>query len=226
MSSRIKALAAGLAVALLAAGFGYWAYDAQRKKDLHNTVWATLQDVSPRMRDALTLEVSLPPAGRVGTADQLEQHAAAVDTRLNQLKTLDDRGDPGLYRAADSYLVTVREILRKQAATNRSRQSLSQNLEALRKHMQSDDRSGAWVGEAVAAKEKVDKDYRDYRSFADAFNTLLGTLTAEQSKVATHVDSALLCDIDLISAARDRTLAALKDAAAEIEKIRQLHPSR
>lgn len=226
MSSRIKSLAIGLVVAILAAGFGYWAYDAQRKKDLHGAVWSILQDVSPRMREALTLEAGLPAAGRAGTAQQLEEHAAAVDVRLRQLKSMDDRADPELYRAADSYVLTVREILLKQAASNRSRQALTQSLEALRKHMQSDNRTGTWVGQAVVAKEKVDKDYRDYRIYTDAFNTVLGTLGGVQSRIAPHVEPSLLADIQLISDARDWTLSALKDTAAEIEKIKQLESHR
>src|SRR5687768_2480649 len=134
MSSRTRTLAIGLAIAILAATAGYWAYSSSQKRELRAAVSVILHDVSPRMREALTLEVSLPPTGRLGTGAQLEQHAAAVDQRLQQLKRLDGAPDFQLFDAADSYLLTVREILRRQAASNRHRQSLSETLEALRAH--------------------------------------------------------------------------------------------
>jgi hypothetical protein len=186
MTYRTKAFVMACAALLAAGVLGYWSYDKHRKQALRSGVATILLDVSPRMREALTLEISLPPEGRLGTGNQLDQHAAA----------------------------------------NHSRLSLSENMEALRKHMQFDNRTGARVQEAVAAREKVDKDHRDYRISADAFNTVLGTLSAAQTKVEPHIDAAQLCDIKLISDVRDQTLKAVSEAAAEIEKIKQLEGHR
>lgn len=216
----MKSLVAGLIVVLAAIVFGYYGYGVQKQRDLRGAIWVMLQETAPRMREALTLEASLPPAGRMGTADQLERHADAVDQRLQQLKSMDGSPDRAVADATDSYLVTVREILRKQSAANRARQSLSGSLQALRKHMQADDRTGAWVDHAVAAKERADKDYRDYRISAEAFNTVLGTLTDAQTRIAAHVEAQLLCDVDLIRAVRDQTLAALSETAGEMAKIK------
>ena len=221
MSSRTKSLVAGLIVVLSAIVFGYYGYyGMQKQRDLRGAMRVMLQETAPHMREALTLEVSLPPAGRMGTADQLERHADAVDHRLQQLKSMDGSPDRAVADATDSYLVTVREILRKQSAANRARQSLSDSLEALRKHMQADDRTGAWVEQAVAAKERADKDYRDYRISAEAFNTVLGTLSDAQTRIAAHVEAQLLCDVELIKAVRDQTVAALSETAGEMAKIR------
>jgi hypothetical protein len=222
VSSRTKALATGLTVLIVTAVFGYWAYNSNKKRDLRAAVIVILHDVSPRIREALTLEVSLPPTGRVGTGAQLEQHVAAVDRRLQQLKRLNGTPDFQLFDAADSYVVTVREILRQQAASNRHRLSLSESLEALRSHMQADDRTGAWVQEAVTAKEQVDKNYREYRVSTEAFSTILGTLTPAQAKIALYVDASTLSDVQLISETRQRTFDATNLAAAEIEKIKEL----
>lgn len=226
MSSRTKALAIGLTVVILTAVFGYWAYSSNKKRDLRAAVMVILRDVSPRMREALTLEASLPPTGRVGTGAQLEQHAAAVDQRLQQLKRLNGAPDSHLLDAADSYVMTVREILRQQAASNRHRLSLSEGLEALRSHMQADNRTGAWVQEAVTAKERVDKGYREYRVSTEAFSTVLGTLTPAQAKIATYVDASMLSDVQLISETRQRTFDATSLAAAEIDKIKRLDTFR
>jgi hypothetical protein len=226
MSSRTKTIVKGLVLLLVAAGFSYWGYAAYKKRELRAAVAAILQDVGPRMRDALTLEVSLPPVGRLGTGPQLEQQAATVDQRLQQLKRMDGKPDFGLYDAADSYVLTVREILRRQAASNRYRESLSESLDALRKHMQSDDRTGAWVTEAVIAKERADKDYREYRIATEAFVTVLATLPAAQAKIVPHVDAAQLVEQQLMDETRKRTLEASAQAAAEIEKLKQLEGYR
>ena len=226
MSSRAKALAIGftflIVAAIVAAVFGYWAYGSNKKRELRAAVTVILHDVSPRMREALTLEVSLPPTGRVGTGTQLEQHAAAVDRRLQQLKSLNGAPDFQLFDAADSYVVTVREILRRQAASNRHRLALSEGLAALRLHMQADNRAAAWVKEAVTAKERVDQDYREYRVSTETFSTVLGTLTPAQAKIATYVDASTWSDVQLISETRQRTCDATNLAAAEIEKIKEV----
>jgi hypothetical protein len=99
-------------------------------------------------------------------------------------------------------------------------------MEALRKHMQTDDRTGAWVQEAVVARERLDKVHREYRISADAFNTVLGTLTAAQTKITPYVDAAQLSDIQLIGDARNQTLKALSEATAEVEKFKQLESHR
>jgi hypothetical protein len=211
---------------IVTAVFGYWAYSSNQKRELRAVITLILHDVSPRMREALSLEVSLPPTGRVGTGAQLEQHAAAVDQRLLQLKGLSGAPDFQLFDAAGSYVLTVREILRRQAASNRLRLSLSESLEALRTHMQADNGTGAWVQEAVTAKERVDGDYRKYRVSTEAFNTVLGTLTAAQAKIASYVEASMLSDVQLISETRQRTFDATNLAAAEIEKIKELAPPR
>lgn len=211
---------------VLAAGAGYWGYSSHKKRELRAAAVAVLQDVSPRIREALTLEVSLPPVGRLGTDTQLEQQAAAVDQRLQQLKAMNGTADPALLDAAESYVLTVREILRKQAASNRHRQSLSRSVDALRKHMQSDDRTGSWVTDAVTAKEHTDQDYREYRISTEAFDTVLGTLPAAQAKIAPYVDTARLVEQQLMNEARKRTLDASNQAAAEIGTIKQLDAYR
>jgi hypothetical protein len=226
MALKPKALAVVVLATLLAAALGYWAYGAHKKQELRLVVAAILADVSPRMREALEIEAGLPAEGRKGLSPQLEQHAAAVDQRLQQLKGMDGTPDLPLFDAADSYVLTAREILRKQAASNQHRESLSQSLEALRTHMRADDRTGGWVKEAVVARERVDREYREYRIATEAFGTVLGTLTAAQTKIARYVDASQLSDVKLIGETRSRTLEALKQLAAEMEQVKQLESYR
>lgn len=228
MSSRTKVLAAALALALLAGGCGYWSYSTREKRELRAAITAILPDVSARLREGLTLEISLPPVGRVGIGWQVEEQAAAVEQRLQQLKSLKSDPDPALYYATDAYVLTAREILLQQAASNRYRQSLTLSLDALRTHMQSqpEGRTDAWTAQALAAKERVDQDYRDYRGAAKAFDAVLMTLPGAQSRIASQIDAAQAVEQPLIGENHRRSLAAVAEAAAEIEKFTRLDTYR
>ena len=88
--------------------------------------------------------------------------------------------------------------------------------------MRADNRTGAWVGEAVQRKERVEKDYRDYASATEALDKLLESLPASAAKLAARSQAAPLVDANLVAEARKRTSAALQQATGEMEKIRQL----
>lgn len=220
MTSGFKALAFTVAAVLLGGALGNWAYKSHQKKTFRASVVTLLQDAGQRMQEALTLEAGLPAEGRTGIARQLEQHAAAVALDLQQVKALDGAPDRKLADAADGYLLTVREILRRQAASNRHRIAMTNSLEALRAHMRADDRTGHWITAAVRARGELDAHYREYRVTTEAFGTILDGLAASERKIAPYVDASLLSDPRLIEAARSRTLQALGEAAAEMEQVK------
>lgn len=224
--SRNKTVAIALVSALAASALGYWGYSAHQKRELHKAVVALVTDTSARLRDALNIEAGLPPADPAATVRKLDEHAAAVDRNLTEIKRMDASRNLALADATDSYLLTVREILRYQASSHWFRLGLSESTQALRDHMRADDRSGSWVREAVRAKEQVNTDYRDYRLASDAFRTLLESFPADQAKIAPYVGASPLIDQNLVGTARERALEVSKQAAGEMEKIKQLDAYR
>jgi hypothetical protein len=126
-----------------------------------------------------------------------------------------------LAEAADDYLLTSREILKRLVNAQRYRQLLSESLPALIQHTRADNRTGAWVQEAVKARERVNKDHRDLSLATGALDQLLQSFPASQKKIAPFVDPAVLIDDGAIAAARARALEAAKRVSAEIEKTRQ-----
>ena len=92
--------------------------------------------------------------------------------------------------------------------------------------MRTDDRSAAWVKEAVAARERVNRDYRGYSAAATVLDQLLRSFAEVQSKVAQHLEPALVIDAAVIDAARSRALAAAKQAEAEVARTRKLDAFR
>lgn len=215
---------------LVAAGLGYWAYHTYKLGVLRSTVAALLTSASGQMREALAAEAGPAPADRLRLAKKLDEHAAVIDALVVQLKLKRQEleRDTRLTDAADDFLLTCREILRRRAASQRAYALLSDSMEALRDQLRAagTDRSAKWPREAVRARERAERDFRDYRNTSAAYATLLGQFPTSQKKIAPHVDPAALIDDKLVSAARERSLATAKQVAEEMEKVRQLRASR
>jgi len=203
---------------LVAAGLGYWGYGALKKRELNQTTVAALTDASARMREALSIEAA-PIADRAQTAQILEEHAAAMERHLKGLQSLDTSRDRALADAADHYLFSVREILRKQADSQRHRLLLADSLQSLREHMRADNRTSAWVQQAVKAKERVNKDYRGYARAAEALGQFIETYPASQARIAPYIVASALIPEELTEKARQSVLASARQAAAEVEKM-------
>jgi hypothetical protein len=207
------------AVALVvAAALGYWAYGTHKKSELGKTAMALAQETGRHLQEALSTEPSRPSTEIV---QAIGEYAAAASRNLEALKRLDAAGNQGLVDALDDYLLTSREIFGRQAASYRFRRQLLASTQALRDHMRADNRTGAWVREAVQGKERVEKDYRDYLGAAEALDKLLESFPASLARLASRSRGALLVDTKLVVEARKRSSAALKQATDEVEKIRQ-----
>jgi hypothetical protein len=219
-SSMRIAVTAIVAAALIA--LGYWGYNAYQKRTLRSGISAILKTAGETLRESLSLEPGPAAADRLQLAKKLEDRAATLDNSIGQLKRMQVERDFQLSDDAENYLITVREIIGKRATANRLYVLHTESLEALQEHMRTDNRTGAWVRQAVLAKERAEKDFRDYRLAVATYGTLLGTLASTQKKVAPFVSSAALVDEALLAKARERAIETAKQAAAEMEKVRQL----
>lgn len=208
------------AVALVvAATLGYWAYGVKKRSDVGNTAVALAQATARHLEDAFVAD---PGRASTETAQAIGEYAAAASRNLETLRRLDASGKQPLVDAVDDFLLTGREILTRQAASYRFRRQLSQSAQALHNHMRADNRTGAWIREAVRHKEHVEKDYRDYVNTAEALDKLLQSFPASVAKVAARTRAAPLVDAKLVDQARSRSNAALKQATGEVERIRKL----
>lgn len=219
-SIRTIVIAAAVLAAVIA--LGYWGYSAYKKRVLHSAVSAILKNAGGVLRESLSLEPGPASADRLQLAKKLEDRAVAIDKSIGQLKRLQVERDLMLADDAENYLITLREIISKRAASNQLYVLHSESLGALQDHMRADNHTGAWVKQAVRAKERAEKDFRDYRLAVATYGTLLGTLTSTQKKIAPYVESAALVDGELLAKARERAIETTKQAAAEMEKIRQM----
>ena len=203
-------------VAVIAVVAAWWGYGEHRKGEQRKAIVALVSDTATRMSSALTATDGGPEAAR-----KLEEHTAAADRNLAELKRMNTAREPAFAEAADDYLLTGREILKRLVNVQRYRQLLSESLPALQAHMRADNRTGAWVQEAVKARERVNKDHRDLTIAAGVLDQLLQSFPASQKKIAPFAGPAVLIDDSVLTAARARALEAVKQAAAEIAKTNQ-----
>ena len=218
MTAGLRTPLVAAAVIVVAAALGYWAYGTKKASDAGKTAMALAQETARHLQDALVADPGRPSSE---TTQAVGEYAAVASRNLEALKRLDARGTQQLVDAADDFLLTSREILARQAAGFRARRQLLGSTQALRDHMRADNRTGAWVREAVQHKERVEKDYRDYSAAAEALDKLLESFPASVARLAARSGGAPLIEDKLVGEARKRSSAALKQATDEVEKIRQ-----
>jgi hypothetical protein len=199
----------------------YWAYDEHQKRERPRIVSALVRDASVRFEDALSSGSSNAAFGQ-----RLDQHVIEVERNLLKLRAMDTTSIGELASAADDYLLTTREILKRQASGFRYRLQLSDSNQALRHHMRSDNRTGTWITQAVRTKERVEADYRDYKMTTEALDQLLGLFSASRAKLIPLVDPLALADETAITNARNRAREAFGKITEEVARSGQLNTYR
>jgi hypothetical protein len=218
-----KAVLSALAVLLVVAALGYWGYGGYRKLELRDAVVALVKDASRRFDGALAMETGPASADNAQAVQKLDEHAQEVDRHVTELHGLALWRDRVLAETAEDYLLTVREILRKQAASHRYGIQVQVDKAALRELMRgANRRSRAWMDEAVREKDRLEKDYFDYRLSADAFGRLLDAYPESRRKLAAEIPAAPLTAEDAVQAVRERAAQRSRRAENEMQQIRQL----
>lgn len=217
-----RTLVIAIAALVAAAVLGYWGYGVHKKRELRGGIQSTLTTAGSQLREALTLESEPAPADRLKVAQQFDALAEATDKSLEQLKRLQVERDLAAADRADGHLVMLREIFRRGGASHRLHALHTESLAALQEHMRGDNRTAEWVRQAVRAKERAEKDYRDYRLAVDIYAKLLDELPAAQKRIAPHGGTDALASDTLIATARTQAMATAERAAAEMEKMRRL----
>jgi hypothetical protein len=214
--------AALLAAALVVtSALGYWGVSAYRKSQLHKAVSALVEDTSERLQAALAIDPGAAPTDQ--TVGRLDDHAQEVDKHVLELRGMSASPDRALVDAAEEYMLTVRQILRNQAASHRYRIQVSASDRALRDHMRAAKRrSASWIQEALRAKDRLEKDYFDYRLSAEALSRLLESYPDARKKLALQGHGALLADEAAAATARRRALDSARRLADEVQRARQL----
>ena len=220
--SATRSTALGLAVLVIASALGYWGVSAYRKSQLQRAVTALVKDSSERLQGALAVETGAAPEDTAQMVVKLDDQAQEVDKHVIELRGMSASPNRALVDAAEEYILTVRQILRNQAASHRYHIQVSASERALRDHMRTANRrSGNWIKEAVRAKDRMEKEYFDYRISVEALERLLASYPGARKKMASQLRVPLLAD-ETVVGARKRTLANSRRVADDVERARQL----
>lgn len=216
MNTRTIIIAGALVVV---AALGLWMFKQHSDRSV---VLSGVKDTGTRLRETLAIEAGPASAINAETVRRLDEHVAAAERNRNALKRLDAADKQAMVDAADEYLVTGQEIIRRQATAHRNRLLLAGSLQALRAHFRADRGAANWVREAVRLRVPVERNYGDYANAVETLDKLLESLPASQARVAPFVGDLPIADGNLIAAARKRSQEGLQRATGEVDKIRQL----
>jgi len=211
----------GLSAVVLGSAL-YWGVSAYRKAQLQRSVTVLVRDSSERLQAALALDTDAAGASVAQTVAGLDEQAQEVDRHVIELRDMSASHSRALLAAAEDYLLTVRQILRQQAASQRYRIQVAASESALREHMRkSGGRSKAWIDEAIRAKDRMEKNFFDYRVSAEALERQLASYPSARGKLAAQLAAPLLAD-ETVESARKRALGNYKRITANVEQARQL----
>ena len=204
-----KGLIAAIAGLLVAAIAGTIVFRGHRERTDQRHIAALVADTTEQLRQALA-------------AGPSREIAARIDGHLQSAKTAHD---PALADAAEHYLLSAREIVRRRADSDRLEREAAASRRALASHMnRSGRRDTGWIRDAMDLKKKVERDHADLGRSLKALDELLYSLEDAEKRLAPHVGAALLLDDAAREAARARAKEEATRAAVELEKTRRIGP--
>jgi len=217
-SNKTKRIVAGaLAVMVLTVALG-WLWGAKKTRDLESSARGSIAATTSLLQESLALSPDAPDA-----LARLEAHARAVDRFLEALRREDAKRNRALAEAAELYLVDAQAILRNQTNATRARAAAGTSRRALSAHMNhAAGRGQGWIDQAVSLKARAERDNFDYRTSLGAFADLLNAHRDTQAKVLAALPPARLLEQATVDAAFKRAKEAEQQAAADLERLRQM----
>ena len=215
--TRIAVIA--LLAIVVASSFGFWSYGEYKKREFHRAIVALATDASVQLRGALSTDASV---AALEPPQPLEDRADQIDRELERLRRSGGARNPAQFDAIEMYVITARELLRRQASAYRDAAELAKSRGALRELMQqAGHRSPSWFGQAMRAKKQFETDAFNYRLAVDAIAKLLDSMPEPRAQLAPYVDPGLLLDEGLRAQALERARDASKRTAEEVEQVRR-----
>ena len=216
----MKRIGIAAAAVIIAAAFAYAGYGVYQKRELRAQVAETVAAASERLGETLAIDVNAPAAGLV---TRLDLSVTQTESGLQKLRGAAGQRDPGLMAAADGYVASVLEVLRRQAGATRHRAQFIDDRKALVEHMAgARSRSESWPAEAIRLKKRLEEDYFNYQLAVTSLGNMLAGLADARRKLVELLPSAKVLDATAIQRARELSSAAAAAAKAELEQARRL----
>jgi hypothetical protein len=208
----------GIAAALLLAIVATMFYGSFKKHRLESNAVAHVATATVHLQEGIVL-----PLEAQGTAAALERHTSAVAQLLESLKREDAQRNRALADAAEVYLVDAQAILRNRGNAARARGAAIASRRALTGHIgAAGGRGQGWIQNALALKQRAERDSFDYRNALGTYAGLLQSHHESQARVRAVRPGARLLEDAQVQAALKAARDAEQQAVADLEKLRAL----
>jgi len=213
---RIVRISAALAAAFALLALGLWGYSVHQKREMQGAVHELVRQTSVALRATLGADPG-----------DLDARFRALGGHVEALSGMRRSYDPALYQAGEEYLGEAHALLRRQIAVQRSRATLAADMQAIAAHLgAARGRNDEWIREALAKRQKLDKDYFEHRLAAGGLEKSLLAFLDLRPRILPVLTAALLVEDERVIAARKRLLESEEKLAREIEAVRKLPVGR
>lgn len=211
-------IGAAALVLALACALAWWAYRGVQKRELQQDAVALVQDSTTRVREALGLITAGAEA-----RDKLEAHFNALKVSVEKSRALDASLNPALVQVADAYVTDVHALLRRQLATHAAREAVGADIGEINNHLRAaGTRSQEWIRQALVLKQRMEKNYFDYRVAAGSLAKSLRALDHTCLALRPLVPAGLVIEEQLIFAAEKRLHEVNAQFEQQVENARKL----
>ena len=220
-----------LLVAGIAAYFGFRSYSSATatkavvelttnvtthvSSELDRSVKSLAQQVSQKLNEGLR--------GGTISAEETRRHIKLleqVDQQLAAMEVHRSSANRELFEAGFEYVTDARHLLRRLYIHARLRgETLAElnGLDDLRRGAGT--RSSTWISEMVSYKKKLDKTAFDYRNGVTALDASLAAMQNSRTRLAVHVDPALLVQAELINSFRQHLTDSMVRLSNAVESV-------
>ena len=208
----------GIAAAVLLAIVATLFYGSFKKHGLESRAVSHIATATSRLQEGIAL-----PLEAQGTAGALEEHTKAVAQLIESLKREDAQRNRALAEAAELYLVDAHAVLRNRANAARARGAAIASRRALTGHVAAaGGRGEGWIQNALALKQRAERDSFDYRNALGTYAGLLQGHRETQDKVRVARPGARLLEEAQVQAALKAAKETEQQAVADLERLRAL----
>lgn len=212
-------MAAAALVITAVAGYAVW--DRHQTKTLQDATLTRIDNATQALRTALA-----PAKDPVAQSQVVAAAVERVEQDLSALRATSTSRILLLGAGADTYLHTTRELLKRQAAVLVLDTSVRNGITAFRDHLTGNRGTANWASDAVRLKNRLEQDFREYQRAVDAHTGIADGYADAHKALAGLVAEGRVPAIAEITAARERTMAAAKALAAEMDAARRMAAPR
>ena len=209
-----------VAAAALLAVFAYAGINVVKKRQFQAQIAQQVSEAAGRLEPSLGLDINAPS---MEALEKLDASIATTDASLQTLRSASARLNPALANAADDYIATSLNVMRRQAGSLRGRQRFADSHQALTAHVaQASQRSGQWVNDAVRLRQELDRAFFDYNTAATSLGNMLAGYPESRRRIAVLLPSASLPPEAASREAHQRAVAAAEATRGEHEQAKKL----